>query len=492
MALPNSSSDIAIPGLPTTSPFFGPEAVDPQSLDSISCCVLVKRPNHEDIIQVIPRIVIEQSLKISRHDAFSIRIASLILSLRRGIQFQGFIIENSLTSDLITGAFQSPHLVGVSTSRIPAFSGDGYRSGNSGYQFLGMLSQINSDIEENLTPHSLAYTSGEVISTLLTPQSSDFFSIYRPMDILPESNFILIFTLHEDVTVKRHQPGSAHSDIYSTLSFSSASSIDADSNSHAYEYDHTKVYSLSEIENAFPSPSPTFADTSRVVDWEHHITASPPPAHVSPPSAPVYPPVRPNPYPLRSRNRAGSLTTENTILLLLPTLTPPVGSSAFYDAIFLGGSSTLVEMIRNHGAMSNLLNLFVLDRTDSSSCRIFTGTENQTHELSMRTVLAACGWTDSTFRNKLSRYQNAKKATVMQWKGEVPEIGSEDLQIYQNWQGAVYMWSALGPVATGIPPSNHSLNQLERFAAALSQTSLEAIAATKFRKVSLREATHSS
>ncbi|KAJ7477762.1 hypothetical protein B0H11DRAFT_2234437 [Mycena galericulata] len=98
------------------------------------------------------------------------------------------------------------------------------------------------------------------------------------MDILPESNLILIFTLHEDVTVKRYQPGSAHSDIYSTLSFSSASSIDADSKSLAYEYDHTKVYSLSEIENTFPSPSPTFADTSRVVDWEHHITASPPPA----------------------------------------------------------------------------------------------------------------------------------------------------------------------------------------------------------------------
>ncbi|KAJ6502996.1 hypothetical protein DFH09DRAFT_1102297 [Mycena vulgaris] len=192
---------------------------------------------------------------------------------------------------------------------------------------------------------------------------------------------------------------------------------------------------------------------------------------------------RKSPYPARSRNRSGSLSTEDTILLILPSLKPAHESSIFTEAKFVGGN--LLTMLENHAAMSKLLDVFGLDTSDPARISIFHDQSNEAHKLSARAVLKACGWSESTFTNKGSRYRNAEKAAKMQWKGEEPEIGSDSRKDFEAWKGAVYMWSALGPLATGMPPCANSQNEAERFACELLQKSLDTISTAAFRTAHL-------
>ncbi|KAJ7029773.1 hypothetical protein C8F04DRAFT_1187449 [Mycena alexandri] len=65
-------------------------------------------------------------------------------------------------------------------------------------------------------------------------------------------------------------------------------------------------------------------------------------------------------------------------------------------------------------------------------------------------VLKASNWADKTFTNKRSKFLNTEMAVKMHWKGVVPDKGSVECKAYNQWQGAVYLWSACGPVVTGV------------------------------------------
>ncbi|KAJ6540074.1 hypothetical protein DFH09DRAFT_1090081 [Mycena vulgaris] len=184
---------------------------------------------------------------------------------------------------------------------------------------------------------------------------------------------------------------------------------------------------------------------------------------------------RKSPYPARSRNRSGSLSTEDTILLILPSLKPAHESSIFTEAKFVGGN--LLTILKNHAAMSKLLDVFGLDTSDPARISIFHDRSNEAHKLSARAVLKACGWSENIVMQK--------KAAKMQWKGEEPEIGSDSRKDFEAWKGAVYMWSVLGPLATGMPPCANSQNEAERFACALLQKSLDTISTAAFRTAHL-------
>lgn len=271
------------------APFVGlaPPTVSVSDLDQnyniISCSILVRRDsesNQEDVFQVIPRLAIHSSLKTPRGNASSVRIASLLQCLRTGIQFQSVVIENPLVTALITGTYPAPDSVGVSTTRVPDFSCNEYRGLTSGYQFFGELSQINLAVEHNHTQHSTAYTSGEIISTLLTPSSHDFFTIYGPMNVTPESNFILIFTVRNGSTTFL-EPVLRHSQSFSesVLSFETDSIFSLDPSFHisdgfvssqSGDSSPTSAY-LEHINDAFQTPS--FPDFSCITNWENCIVS---------------------------------------------------------------------------------------------------------------------------------------------------------------------------------------------------------------------------
>ncbi|KAJ6628827.1 hypothetical protein B0H10DRAFT_1940204 [Mycena sp. CBHHK59/15] len=133
---------------------------------------------------------------------------------------------------------------------------------------------------------------------------------------------------------------------------------------------------------------------------------------------------RHSPYPTQLRDRSSSVSkTKDAILLLLPTRTPPIQPSQYLNAKCLGSSVTLSQMVRNHRAMANLLNTFNLDPSHLDVIHKFADEENISHQLTAKAVLRACGWKESTFKNKASRYQNAEKAAKMSWNGELPAIG---------------------------------------------------------------------
>ncbi|KAF8183284.1 hypothetical protein K438DRAFT_1766958 [Mycena galopus ATCC 62051] len=398
----------------------------------ISCTILVKQVDRADIIQVVPRLVIAHSQVILRGDASSVQIASLILALRTGIQFQGFQVEEPLLSALLTGTVPSPDSITVSTSRVPNFSGNAYRNTGSGYQFIGLLSQVNMDVENDLTHHTKAYTSGEVISATLIPDSAQFFSAYRPMNVVPESDFILIFTVPSQI------PQSVNSDIQSI--FSSPPSLAS--------------FSLGSPTFSFGAPDLDFFDglmhlspgsQSEGSDWErgfpaHSIHAIPAPqllqddtqyfeTHGSPDennldftSAGTLLTL-PTSLPPPLRDRSGSISTEQQILLHLSTLQPPVGNSAFRDTKFVVRGNSLWGMIENHGSMVRLLDLCGLESSKPARLEGSSGPDVQTHQLTIKSVFKACDWSESTFGNKTSRYQNAKKAARSCWNGAPPEIG---------------------------------------------------------------------
>jgi hypothetical protein len=417
----------------------------------ISCSILVKQGNRADIVQVIPRLVIDHSRVILRDDASSVQIASLILALRAGIEFQGFRIEEPLLSDLITGTIPYPDLVSVSTSRVPNFSSNAYRDADSGYQFIGLLSQVNTDVDNDLTQHTTAYTSGEVISAALTPESSQFFSTYRPMNVVPESNFVLIFSLHKESAIPSQCPESMNPDIHNT--FVASEPAFNPLNAPLFDFVTANLCSFDGLAEPFYSPA-----LPEELNWDHIFPTQPIYSMSAPQvlqershdleiegglgdhsldlhsraSAALPTPPRSSPYPTPSRSRCGSISTEQRILLFLAAVQPPVGNSPFHDAKFVVRNNTLTGMIRNHRSMTKLLDICGLDCSAPDRVRSFSGSDTQTHKLTVESVFIACGWSESTFGNKTSRYQNAEKAAKMHWNGAVPDIGLFLLYSYHS------------------------------------------------------------
>ncbi|KAJ7027116.1 hypothetical protein C8F04DRAFT_1189926 [Mycena alexandri] len=86
-------------------------------------------------------------------------------------------------------------------------------------------------------------------------------------------------------------------------------------------------------------------------------------------------------------------------------------------------------------------------------------------------VLKASNWADKMFTNERSKFLNTEMAVKMHWKGVVPDKGSVERKAYNQWQGAVYLWSACGPVVTGCPADTKSTNKLIGAAWSLPQSS---------------------
>ncbi|KAF7326472.1 hypothetical protein MVEN_02614300 [Mycena venus] len=417
----------------------------------ISCTILVKQVNQADIIQVVPRLVIAHSQVILRGDASSVRIASLILALRTGIQFQGFQVEEPLLSALLMGTVPSPDSITVSTSRVPNFSGNAYRNAGSGYQFIGLLAQVNMDIP---------------------PRS---FSAYRPMNVVPESNFILIFTVpsqNPHLGSPTFGFGSPDLDFFDGLTHLSPGSRTEGS-------DWERGIPAHSI-HALPAPQLLQADTQRF-----ETRGSPDENNLDLTSAGTLRTL-PTASPPPLRRRSGSISTEQRILLHLSTLQPPVGNSAFHDAKFVARGNSVRGMIENHGSMVRLLDLCGLESSKPARFEGSSGADVQTHQLTIKAVFKACGWSESTFGNKTSRYQNAEKAARSYWNETAPEIdNTKHRRTYDEWRGVVYMWSPLGPIFSGVDPSSSSVNESERLAAKLSQKSLDRVGSVEFRKTSL-------
>ncbi|KAJ7633531.1 hypothetical protein DFH06DRAFT_1337017 [Mycena polygramma] len=473
----------------------------------ISCSILVRRPHCKDIPQVIPRVAIEPLLVIIREGASSVRIASLILALRAGLHSRGFLIEDPFLADLINGTSDPSSFINVSTSRVPNFSANTYQNWDSGYQFIGPLSQVNAEVDSILTGHTTVYTSGELISAIVTPDSSQFFSTYRPMSILPESHFILIFTLRED-TISSLRPDSANSSMKTTSSLSPLSSFDTDRFSSPHE---TADYMMNDIDISNLSPSlaaySALSDLSIPEGMPGLLVATPCSrntdtetkpdgaysngkhtgltCHSMPSTAPLC--LRSSPYPTAPRSRSSSVSMPHKILEFLSTLNPPVGNSAFNNAKFAARHPILADMIRNHAFMVTLLGLCGLDYSEPARTHTFIAPDGQTRVFSVEVLLKACSWKDGTFKNKNSCYQNAKKAAKMEWTAVIPEIGSNDRQKYDDWRGAVFMWSSNGPLSSAVNPSDTSTDDSEKLAFQLTQKALDKLSTTAFRTSYLSE-----
>ncbi|KAF8187044.1 hypothetical protein K438DRAFT_1765189 [Mycena galopus ATCC 62051] len=376
----------------------------------------------------------------------SVRIAGLLLALCTGLDFGNFSLEDPMLMKIIAGTVDSPNSVGAP---------------GTGNQFLGILHQIYLSVNTSVTQHSAGYILGEVFDSKETAGTRDFFAIYAPWGVTVKSNFTIIFTVRQELEPTPFLLSYMHgSDFSRTYSGSSTTSDDMFSkyNITSSEPNHLgHPFSTPPLLNFFPqsivSPTPFIPST-------HSPTSRDTPTP---------------PRQVKTRGRLSSLLKNITVIkLILPFLIPPVSDSAFRAADFtLSDTTTQLAMIQNYITMCNLLATL----TTTKDTKVFPDRDGNAHTLSGIVVLKASNWNENTFKNKASCYQNAEKAANLEWKGVIPD----DCHNYNKWLVIVYMWSVLGPVATGIPPSKVSSNKIESNAACLIQSDLERIGSDAFR-----------
>ncbi|KAJ7145456.1 hypothetical protein C8R46DRAFT_1231972 [Mycena filopes] len=446
---------------------------DPNDFATISCSLLLTGLNGPDVFEMVPNLVIRHTLKKMTADgSSSVKIAGLIQALRTGFEFSHVILEDPMLIQIITAVVPSPGSFGVSTTRIPDFTDKRFKAAGTGYQFLGDLPQIYLAIEARDVQPSVGYSLGEVFNSQKTAGTHGFFETYAPWGVTVKSNFTVIFTLKQEPDPTPFLLSAIHgSDLSRSYSGSSTTSDD-----FFAEYSITSGYSAINSTDAMVSTVPSLNHTLR------GSTLSP---TSSIPSS-LHSPTPSEHRPGKTRARAGSAALRNAALIqaLLPTLIPPVLPSAYHNADFgRSESADQLGMIQNYNAMRDLLAALGLTIKGTATLVDVQGAQ---HIISGTAALKACNWNDNTFKNKGSRYANAEKAARLEWKGDVPAADTEGRTDYDKWQAITYMWSALGPIATGIPPCKESNNKVESNAASLIQTDFEKIGAERFRAAYLQ------
>jgi hypothetical protein len=391
----------------------------------ISCSILICQPGKPDILTLFPQIQIISGHKIQRHDAYSVRIEAVLLALRNS----PIPIENPVMAQIIRGTLPIPKSITVSTSRLPNFLDKGYRVPCSGYHFLGYLSHINHRVDNNIAESSAEYSSGELISSLSTAGAAEFFRVHQPMDVIPESHFIIIFTLPPIIATMPLERSFSASSITSE---SSLLSMDSDFN---FSPETTGFYEelcrntmqpdpqslaapIVDVPQSSPPPSlPSGSPQPSLSPSLHHPLSNSGATHSSPPFS-LSGSTRPSPY--RSPHHGQSNTIES-ILLILPTLSPPEDASLYHNAKYTP-KIALVKMIRERQAIGHLLDILDLDATTSrlNVTNTYSDAAQNTYELTSGSVLKACGWKPGTFQNKGSGYKKAEKVAKMVWRGSVP------------------------------------------------------------------------
>ncbi|KAJ7716846.1 hypothetical protein B0H16DRAFT_1476464 [Mycena metata] len=479
--------------------------------DDISCSILVKKADGTKTLEVVPKLYIERSQKVLRCGASTIRMGALIRALRAGIELKTLAFGSRLITELVTGTFPTVETVTVSTTRIADFEqarnpgtngaegdqGDGSEATNTGYHFIGPLSELYRATDYDFLEPGMDFSHGDLFSGLLAPESQRFFQVYGPMGIAPETNFILIFVIQRDLPCTHafsatestlvnlsdfglHSRGPDFPDFVLCLPHP-PSAYDTDS---AYDIDFwAPPAGVSVITSAAATPIAA-RDLDFLAPPESSVTS----AAVTPNSSPVRSPPLYRSGSLSStpsrdaspyaRDLPGSLT-RNDLLAIIPTHLPPISEAQLLAAVRKSQKKlTLLEMVQNYRAMHAVLVAFGLKHTlgrKPDPLQVFTDSGGQDYLLSGNRVLAALGWSPKTFDHKKQRYQNGEKNAAMQWSGPAPGQGDVERLSYELWRAVVYFWGSTGPIATGHPPNPSSENADEKRAAALTQLELDSM-----------------
>ncbi|KAK7001619.1 hypothetical protein R3P38DRAFT_3046094 [Favolaschia claudopus] len=437
-----------------------------QDTIKVSCAIAVTQPKKGTIFELIPALPIPSNRIITRTDANSIRVAALLHALRFGLMHKTVAFASDLVTQLVTGTFPLPSTVLVSTTRVPDFETERYRSPLSAHIVIGDLCQVCGEIDLQIFDHTSEYSVGEVLATRLTPASQEFFASYSPMAVMPETTFALIFSLsvdsadlifHPPTLIRSSSVASFETELHSTNSNNPTSSSSAGSDFFAPHCAHSADVLDPSVYSCPPPPS------------NHHLSTSP----ASTPQR-----------SLAGRSRSASVSAcLQSLKALLPTLTPPLSDSALNAAQGGKGSGSLLLQIRNFHSMQKLLDAFQLKAVPDkkkSPTEVFSDAFGGEHTLSGNSVVEACGWSARTFCNKARRLEKIQQILKQyDWNGDIPDGSDESKEgkarykAYKLWLGIVYMWSPTGPIVTDQEPDGKSNNPNEQYASTLTQSSIE-------------------
>ncbi|KAJ7266476.1 hypothetical protein B0H12DRAFT_162038 [Mycena haematopus] len=475
----------------STDPNRGPGPLPHSFPPNISVYFHVKQEGKADIAKMFTSVPAVPGILIQRGEALSITVAGLILLMRQYRHRNR--IGNQTIEDLITG--ESIALVDLGTTRVPDFGSLAISSASAAavgaYRELEALGDAETRIAGGDTfPTAELSLSTEIIVSAATsnPAATEFFVVWHPLLVRPSSLFIIIATIHLNISFQsaagnvwltpptsEESPHSLQDGALSHLSSWSASDF---SEAISPSQSHDSLYQA-----VFRSPGsdlPSFTSQPSLTDVFDAI-----PAAQTHSGGGKSKKSRAR-APKQARLRSSSASKNNQLVERM--MQGDVNSVTFKQAQFVD-KSPLAEMVRQYQAMSHCLGLLGLIGTKaemSNSKRVDTITTADGASppifLSAEAVLVACNWVPQTFVNKTGIYPPAKAATQLAWKGRVPVETDIDntAELYRTWRGAQYLWSAAGPVCAGGEADDKSSLNVEVWAAKLSQTTLNKIKTQEF------------
>ncbi|KAK7059408.1 hypothetical protein R3P38DRAFT_3251837 [Favolaschia claudopus] len=395
----------------------------------------------------------------ARGNTFSISAAGLLCDLR---DYPGLDTNHPLIRDVIIGNTGSQ--ITLHTTRVLDFGPSmGYREPCAVYRQLITMDEIEERILRGETfpsTDSLYADSSEILAASRSSNAAatEFFDLWEPAGVHPESCFIVIATIHNDplTSFLDEISSSQGTGSFRTSPHPSLSADSSHSDVVVYNGDpESLLREFSLPQNPFPSLP------ERLGDPPIAIVESSGSARVQRGS---------------TRRRSASLCA---VYNSLQRVAIADGHTELLSKAQFRMNTTPKQKLVQYRSMNCLLETLGLSNTNPKvpqelQASIYT-------KLSYDIVLRACNWSGQTFINKTRLYSAVKLSTERSWKGSPPGQNDTDFDIYQIWLSAKYFWS-VEALNIETEPNPDSSNESEKAASSLQhEKSWEKIKTAKFR-----------
>ncbi|KAJ7641948.1 hypothetical protein FB45DRAFT_863018 [Roridomyces roridus] len=420
---------------------------------AICCHLVVKQRGQDDISQIFAGVTFPSLLITERESTACATALGIICATQIHLASRpDMILDPPLQEVLGLDGPCNRHVL-VATTRVPDFREGTYRHWRNGFRQIGRLQSFSSIVPAPGFDDKSDVLAASADST--NPMASEFFSIWRPMGVLPEAHFILIF----DIQSSHPEPIPS---IELPLDYATFDPAPSPGNSSLLNLDTTNFMHFSASSPASGSPIYSPGSPAR------HSSGSSAPSRGSRSRS-----TSPAPYPRsRAASPGQSTTTEVKDLCRLQVSGfETLEAKATWNAGRWG--TNLPALARSFYAMEQVLAGLGLDPTDLKAPRQFKLGIGRDIVLTAEGVLTTFGWNSSTFSNKRTMYKRAESVAKRIW-ANTDTSDPDSPRMYEIYQGVCYLWGESGPLThfnAALPSSNAP--GAEGYAAGLQQGDLK-------------------
>ncbi|KAJ7616487.1 hypothetical protein FB45DRAFT_872949 [Roridomyces roridus] len=381
----------------------------------ICCHLVVKQHGQDDASQILAGVRFPSLLVAHRETTACTTALAIICATQNHLASRPDVDLAPALRQVLELDGPCYHNVLVSTTRIPNFKEGTYRDWQNGFRQIGRLQSFSStlpspEFDDKLDVLAATADSGNSMA-------SDFYTIWRPMGVSPESHFILIFNIrHPEPLPSIELPIDCR---MFGLALPS-------SNTAPPSFDTPNL--LSSTPSA--SGSPLYSPGSPA----HHSSGSSAPSRGSRSRST-------SPAPYRAASLGPSMTEVKDLCRLQVSDFETLEAKATWSAGTRG--TNLATLARSFYAMEQVLDGLGLNPTDFKAPREFKLHSGEDLVLTAEDVLTSFGWKESTFSNKRTMYKRAESVAKSIWASSDTSDPNSP-RMYEIHQGICYLWG--GPL----------------------------------------------